>query len=67
MFQKILTKLFHQFLSLPNGAIRYKVTWKRVTRGSVYRYEMFSDYKLLSPGKATSWIKKNYAKVTTNS
>lgn len=55
---KNLSKLFYQFLSLPNCTIRCEVTGKTGNRGGGYGLEIPANYKFLVPDNAISWIQK---------
>ena len=49
---KNLSKIFHQFMKIPNGAIGCKVTGKRVNRGVGYGLEIPVQYRFIGVKKA---------------
>ena len=52
---KNLSKIFHQFLKIPNCTIGCKVTGKRVNHGAGYGLEIPVQYKFIGAEKAVEW------------
>lgn len=63
---KNLSKLFNQFLKIPNCTIGCKVTGKRVNRGAGYGLEIPVQYRFNGAEKAVEWAEKNIKKVFMN-
>ena len=64
---KNLSKLFHQFLRIPNSTIGCKITGKRVNRGAGYGLEIPAEYSFIGAVKAVEWVeKKNINKLFVN-
>ena len=61
-----LSKIFHQFMKIPNCTIRCKVTGKRVNRGAGYGLEIPVQYRFIGAKKAVEWAEKNIKKVFEN-
>ena len=59
---KNLSKIFHQFMKIPNCTIRCKVTGKRVNRGAGYGFEIPVQYGFIGAKKAVEWAEKNIKK-----
>ena len=59
---KNLSKMFHQFMKIPNCTIGCKVTGKRVNRGAGYGLEIPVRYRFIGAEKAVEWAKKNIKK-----
>ena len=59
---KNLSKIFHQFMKIPNYTIRCKVTGKRVNRGAGYGLEIPVQYRFVGAKKAVEWAEKNIKK-----
>lgn len=60
---KNLSKIFHQFMRIPNCTISCKVTGKRVNRGAGYGLEIPVQYRFIGAKKAVEWAEKNIKKV----
>ena len=54
---KNLSKIFHQFMKIPNCTIGCKVTGKRVNRGAGYGLEIPVQYRFIGAEKAVEWAK----------
>ena len=52
---KNLSKIFHQFMKIPNCTISCKVTGKRVNRGAGYGLEIPVQYRFFGAKKAIEW------------
>ena len=63
---KNLSKIFHQFLKIPNFTIGWKVTGKLVNRGAGYGLEVPVQYRSFSAKKAVNWAEENIKKVFEN-
>ena len=63
---KNLSKIFHQFMKIPNSTIGCKVTGKRVNRGVDYGLEIPVQYRVIGAKKAVKWAKKYVTKVFQN-
>ena len=63
---KNLSKIFHQFMKIPNSTIGCKVTGKRVNRGVDYGLEIPVQYRFIGAKKAVKWAKKYVTKVFQN-
>ena len=63
---KNLSKLFHQFLRIPNSTIGCKITGKRVNRGAGYGLEIPAEYSFIGAVKAVEWVEKNINKLFVN-
>ena len=63
---KNLSKIFHQFMKIPNCTIGCKVTGKRVNRGAGYGLEIPVQYRFIDAEKAVEWAEKNIKKVFEN-
>ena len=61
-----LSKIFHQFLKIPNCTIGCKVTRKRVNRGTGYGLEIPVQYIFVGAEKAVEWAEKHLKKVFEN-
>ena len=59
---KNLSKIFHQFMKIPNCTIECKATGKRVNRGAGYGLEIPVQYRFIGAEKAVEWAKKNIKK-----
>ena len=49
---KSLSKIFHQFMKIPNGIIGCQVTGKRVNRGAGYGLKILVQYRFIGAEKA---------------
>ena len=63
---KNLSKIFNQFMKIPNCTIACKVTGKRVNCGAGYVLEISVQYRFISAKKAVEWVEKNIKKVFEN-
>ena len=63
---KNLSKIFHQFMKIPNCTISCKVAGKRVNRGAGYGLEIPVQYRFFDAKKAIEWAEKNIQKVFKN-
>ena len=54
-----LSKIFHQFLKIPNCTIGCKVTGKLVNRGAGYVLEIPVQYIFVGAEKAVEWAEKH--------
>ena len=63
---KNLSKIFHQFMKIPNRTIACKVTGKRVNRGAGYGLEIPVQYRFIGAEKAVKWAETNIKKVFEN-
>ena len=61
-----LSKIFHQFMKIPNCTIGCKVTGKLVNRGAGYGREIPVQYRFIGAEKAVELAKKNIKKVFEN-
>ena len=52
---KNVSKIFHQFMKIPNCIIGCKVTGKRVNHGAGYGLEIPVQYKFIGAEKAVEW------------
>ena len=59
---KNLSKIFHQFMKIPNCTIGCKVTGKRVNRRAGYGLEIPLQYRFIGAEKAVEWAEKNIKK-----
>ena len=59
---KNLSKIFHQFMKIPNCTIGCKVTGKRLNRGAGYGLEIPVQYRFIGAEKAVEWVEKNIKK-----
>ena len=59
---KNLSKIFHQFMKIPNCTIGCIVIGKRVNRGAGYGLEIPVQYRFIGAEKAVQWAKKNIKK-----
>ena len=60
---KSSSKMFHQFMKIPNCTIGCKVTGKRVNRGVGYDFEIPVQYRFIGAKKEVEWAEKNIKKV----
>ena len=60
---KNLSKIFHQFMKIPNCTIGCKVTGKRVNRGAGYGLEIPVRYRFIGAKETVEWAEKNIKKV----
>ena len=58
-----LSKIFHQFMKVPDCAIGCKVTGKRVNRETGYGLEISVPYRFTGGKNAVEWAEKNINKV----
>ena len=56
------SKIFHQFIKIPNCTIGCKVTGKRVNHGAWYSLEIPVLYRFIEDEKAVEWTEKNIKK-----
>ena len=63
---KNLSKIFYQFIKIPNCTIRCKVTEKRVNRGAGYGLEIPVQCRFIGAEKAVEWAEKSMKKVFEN-
>ena len=56
---KNMSKIFHQFMKIPNCTIGCKVTGKRINRGAGYGLEITVQYRFIGAKKAVEWAEKN--------
>ena len=63
---KNLSKIFHQFMKIPNCTIGCKVTGKCVSRGAGYGLEIPVQCRFIGAEKAVKWAKKNIKNVFEN-
>ena len=61
-----LSKIFHQFLKIPNCTIGCKVTGKRVNRVAGYGLEIPVQYIFVGAEKVVEWAEKQIKKVFEN-
>ena len=61
-----LSKIFHEFLQIPNCTTGCKVTGKRVNRGAGYGLEIPVQYIFVGAEKAVEWAEKHIKKVFDN-
>ena len=60
---KNLSKIFRQFMKIPNCTIGCKVTGKRVNRGAGYGLEIPVQYRFIGAKETVEWAEKNIKKV----
>ena len=58
-----LSKIFHQFMKVPDCAIGSKVTGKRVNRETGCGLEISVQYRFIGGKNAVEWAEKNIKKV----
>ena len=63
---KNLSKIFHQFMKIPNCTIGCKVTGKRVNCGAGYGLEILVQYRFIGAKRTVEWAEKNIRKVFDN-
>ena len=63
---KNVSKIFHQFLKIPNCTIGCKVTGKSVNREAGYGLEIPVHYRFIGAKKVVEWTEKNMKKVFEN-
>ena len=54
-----MSEIFHQFIEIPNCAIRCKVIGKFVNRGVGYGLEIPVQYRFIGAEKAVEWAENN--------
>ena len=59
---KNLSKIFHQFMKIPNSTIGCKLIGKRVNREAGYGLEIPVQYRFIGAEKAVEWAENNIKK-----